>query len=228
MELRGRAPAFYFSECWAGSAPTRAETIAQCEQAKAERLLREPTLRDDCACETAVHPAYGPFRRKPCHVGFDSSETYTYIDDRSLWVDDTGQNICIAVGTAVATPDGARPIEAIAPGDAVVSWSSDDGHLVMARVTAVKRHAARAVLRLRLDSGGSLRATGNHLVRGDAGWTRVDRLRLGDGIVTVVDGRAARATITNVIAEPDAVDVLDLIVEPTHSYVADGVVVHNY
>jgi hypothetical protein len=43
-------------------------------------------------------------------------------------------------GTRVATPDGDRPIEALRPGDAVLTWR--DGALAAARVAAVHDDAA--------------------------------------------------------------------------------------
>jgi hypothetical protein len=109
---------------------------------------------------------------------------------------------CIARGTPIATPAGARPIESLRPGD-----------LVLARDPATGREQPTAVLAIRslpadhLVQVGDLRATREHPI-----W---------DGDRWVAAGTLATRELSG------SFEVYDLSVGPPHTFLAAGVLVHN-
>ena len=125
---------------------------------------------------------------------------------------------CFAAGTAVATPAGPRPIEALAPGDVVLSGR---GAPVAVRIAAIARDEVVEVE----TEGAILETTREHpllLSRGSfrevAGLTRLSFLRSLDGGVARV--RSVRPTGRTAL-------VYEIEVDEPHTYVAGGFVVHN-
>lgn len=98
------------------------------------------------------------------------------------------EHICLAPKTRIETPDGARCLDSMRPGDVVVSASPDGptvGEVVWAGLTDP------AAKRFELDvAGRKIIATGNHPVLTQRGWVAVDSLRYGDYIVTHESNRA--------------------------------------
>ncbi len=141
-----------------------------------------------------------------------------------------GGTTCIARGARVATPGGPRPIEALREGDTIVVVEPASGMTAASRIVRiVSSHREVGALAL---GGVSLRLTSDHPVydpvaRGffPAGdWllgTRTSLLRL--------DGDAVRPALVEQ-AQPfvGTAEVFDLTVEHEwHTFVAEGVVVHN-
>jgi replicative DNA helicase len=88
---------------------------------------------------------------------------------------------CVTGNTLVALTDGRRvPIEELV-GTAPEVWAmSPDGRIVAARSDLVWRVGRRQVFEIRLASGRSIRATGEHRLHGFDGWVRVNDLKGGD------------------------------------------------
>jgi replicative DNA helicase len=83
--------------------------------------------------------------------------------------------------TLVGLADGRRvPIADLVGSTPEVLSVGDDGRVGRARSDAVWRVGRRAVLRVRLASGRTIRATARHRLRGASGWVRVGDLRAGD------------------------------------------------
>ena len=120
---------------------------------------------------------------------------------------------CLVEGTLVATPDGARLIEDLRPGDPVTCREGTGF------VTAVARAQVVEHLELSLADGRVLRVTAAHPLAVTGGWRRAGRLRPGDA---VVGGRIAA-----VRAVRGPVPVYDLTVAPHANFFAEGVLVHN-
>jgi hypothetical protein len=220
-------PAFYLTPFWPAHHSSPEAARAACER---EERARKPEERDDCT--KAVLPAYGPMKRKRNRAGYDDETVYRYLalGEYGGWVDENGEAPCFPAGTQVLTPDGERAIERIAPGDLVLSWSPERDGLVEARVVRAKQREARELFIVRLANGATLRATGNHPVyaASRAAWVPVDELRVGDELALVQGGKLGRAAVAAIAIEATPAAVFDLSVEPTHSYVAGGVWVHNY
>ena len=236
------APAFYLSGWWHRGA-TPAAAVAAC-RAEERRLAGErgqgvDDALDVQACETELHAVWGPFERRKARSGFDDERVYRWLTDEGQWVDARGEGPCFPAGTQVLTPDGARPIEALKVGDRVVSWPAESvtgrdlktARDVVARVARVKERFADEVLTIALGEGRTLRATPNHPIysatRG--GFVVAGELTVDEKVVVRgEDGAPAELAVTKVDKEAGPIAVYDITVDPTHTYFAEGVWVHNY
>ncbi|MHC4502436.1 MAG: Hint domain-containing protein [Planctomycetota bacterium] len=129
---------------------------------------------------------------------------------------------CVAEGTAIATPQGPRPVEVLSVGDAVCSMS-DDGRAVRGIVTAVHGGFAASHLRVSLSDGRLLNATSAHLVAGERGWVRAGEL-LHEQRVRTDTGLCEIRAVLEVRA---LTRVYDIVVHPYCRFFANGVLVHN-
>ncbi|MEZ4336094.1 MAG: Hint domain-containing protein [Sandaracinaceae bacterium] len=137
---------------------------------------------------------------------------------------------CIARGARVSTPNGLRPIESIAIGDAIHGVDVEARSLVATTVTAI-RTATRETMRFTFGDG-ALRLTTDHPVfcpdegvyapAGD--WVLGKRAAL----LRRTDAGLAWVLVEADLAGAEVHDVFDLTVaSPHHSFLAEGVVVHN-
>jgi hypothetical protein len=93
---------------------------------------------------------------------------------------------CIAAGQPVTLGDGrARAIEQVGAGDGAVCWDGARVRAIAPCLGAVPR-GARSVLALTLANGRTVRATPDHLVLAQEGWTPAGALRPGDRIACTV------------------------------------------
>jgi hypothetical protein len=197
--------------------------------------------RDKQHCKE-VRKAYGPYKRKLLapnwkHDEYDDSEVYRFWDSRGYFIDEDGDAPCFPAGTLIMTPDGVRPIESLAPGDLVQSFSIEEEKMLTGRVTRVKQRKTPAskVLELQLSDGTMLRLTMNHPLRSlsRAAWIPAGELRVGETLAGAAGKKLKALTIISISqmseTAPDSeLPVYELTVEPTHSYFANGVVAHNY
>ncbi len=209
----------------------RQEVIRRCRAGEEALLKAEPNVQGpnpkDC---DRVHAAYGPFPRKQAWDEYDDARSFVYLEDNGYWVDDRAAPICFPAGTAIATPDGDRPIETLAAGNRVLSWSAERGAPVPARVLDVKRRRTHELLELTLADGRTLRVSANHplFVPARNDWVAAGALRAGDELGVLADGKLASVAIKVVANRAVDIDVFDLTVETTHAYFAGGVLAHNY
>ena len=136
---------------------------------------------------------------------------------------------CFPPGTMVATYEGERPIEEIVEGDKLADESS---------VTAVFRRRYTGTMYEILAGGRRLRGTPDHMIPLLSG-TEIPLAELRPGVrilVSLCDQDASRDRSARRMEEAavDAVatshydgPVYDLEVTPTHTYVANGILVHN-
>jgi hypothetical protein len=227
----GQQPVFFIagSTLVKGTAPP--DAIHRCHVQHEADKKREPGVDfgDGHDCDR-VRAAYGPFRRKPAWDEFDDAGQYVFLDNEGSWIDGTGGQICFPAGTPIATPDGDRPIEALAAGSPVLSWSAERGVPVTARVVDVKRRRAHELLELGLADGRVLRVSANHPLfvpaRGD--WVAAGDLRAGDQLAVLTEARLQPVAVARIANRAVDVDVFDLTIETTHAYFAGGVLAHNY
>jgi DNA polymerase-3 subunit alpha len=153
-----------------------------------------------------------------------------------------GFNKCLSADTWVEMADGSRkPITAIRDGDAVLT---KDGPHTACRV---RPSGMRQVGRLTLDGGQSVRCTPDHPIFTERGWINAGELKPGDA-VAVLDATTAafqrvearrRGQSTELVRTPLAwatpVSFVLEGIEPTydfevpeaHSFIANGIAVHN-
>ena len=129
---------------------------------------------------------------------------------------------CVVAGTAIATPDGQKMVEALVVGDEVLGIGPG-GQIEVGRVAAVRRSVAVTCRQIVLANGDELRVTGSHPVATPSGWTLAADLRKGDR-VRLQDGWAGVASIRR---EMGPFEVFDLSVEGTSNFFAGGLLVHN-
>jgi hypothetical protein len=140
----------------------------------------------------------------------------------------TGPN-CFVAGTPVVTPDGARPIEQIVPGDVVLSRDEETGEVSSRRVVATFETPSQHVVDVRVDemSGETIRATPGHWFWTlDHGWTEAARLDKGEALL---NREGALLHVLDVTSEPLLATVYNFEVEKTHTYFVGeaGIWVHN-
>ena len=133
---------------------------------------RRPPLRDHRhRASPADLPAPGPSR--------SSQQTLTaqpYVAHHS----------CFGAGTPVRTLDGLRPIESLRVGDQVLTQDPTSGELKYQAVVAVYHNPPNATVRIAMEGGESIVATGIHrLWKAGKGWTMARELKPGDVLRTL-------------------------------------------
>ena len=81
---------------------------------------------------------------------------------------------CVAEGTLITTPQGAKPVEQIRDGDEVISFRSSSGQLVAARVCGLVQREVAELLEIEVGDR-TLRVTAEHPL-----WTRRGWVKAGD------------------------------------------------
>jgi hypothetical protein len=137
---------------------------------------------------------------------------------------------CVARGTLVSTPRGPRRVEELQVGDEVVVV--DPASRATARSPLLAIRVARRECGTVRHAGGALCVTTDHPLYdpdADAFYPAGDWL-LGSrrAVLVHTDGRVEREVLTEVETFTRVDDVFDLTVaHEWHTFVADGVVVHN-
>ena len=132
---------------------------------------------------------------------------------------------CFPAGTGIATPQGARPIEALAAGEEVLSIDPA-GQTVRSPVKTILVNKS-PLLKIKT-SGGSLLATEDHPIGlGEGRFRPAGDLRPGDRIARWKDGRLTTEMVRDVDPGPGEGLVFNLEVAGPHTFIAEGVVVHN-
>ena len=131
---------------------------------------------------------------------------------------------CFAAGTPVLTPEGPRPIEALRPGDRVLTADGPDRPPRPGPIRAVHRSNADRTLGLSIGGEVTVTTEGHPLWKVDKGWTRAGDLRAGDAVAT----RAGRATLEAIEARSGA-EVWNLEVDDGATYLVgrSGLVAHD-
>jgi hypothetical protein len=93
---------------------------------------------------------------------------------------------CFAGGTPVRTLEGLRPIESLRIGDQVLTQEPKSGELKYRAVVVAFHNPPNATVRVALETGESIVATGIHrLWKAGKGWTMVRELKPGDVLRTL-------------------------------------------
>ncbi len=132
---------------------------------------------------------------------------------------------CFPAGTKVATPNGSVDIETLAAGDEVIAVTHDGDTLH----TKVKSLFVSRNEVLKVETGGGmLAATDEHPVSlGEDRFRAAGNLRPGDRIVNWKGGRLVSKTVRKIYPVAGEEMVFNLQVGAPHTFVAEGVVVHN-
>lgn len=129
----------------------------------------------------------------------------------------------LPAGTPVLTIDGSVPVEEVRPGDRVLAYSNE--RLLQVEVKSIEKKRTR--LLLVKTSRGSLRAAPEHPVLTRFDFTEMRDLKKGDDVAVFDDGRRVWARV-RLVKTAGVAEVYNLSVDPPHTFIAGGFVVHNY
>jgi len=129
---------------------------------------------------------------------------------------------CFRAGTRVSTLDGSKPIESLKVGDQVYAYDQQ-GRMRTGEISEVHQHENEALLRMEF-WGGVIFVTPNHWMQNSAGsFTEAGTLTTHDALVDIRGHLRPIHSITPI--EPET--VYNLTVLPHHTFIADGIRVHN-
>jgi len=156
-----------------------------------------------------------------------------------------GGSGCFLAGTKIDTPSGSMAIENVRVGDSVWSYDTREARLVMGVVSRVFVHPSQPSGTLRLNSGSEIRATPNHPFFRQRNMSEIasryaeetselqvvsaDELVAGDVVYArnASSGELVPTTVSGFTLDGPTETVYNFTVEGTHSYFAEGVLVHN-
>lgn len=129
----------------------------------------------------------------------------------------------LPAGTPVLTINGPVPVEKVRPGDRVLAYSGEK--LLQVEVKDVEKKRTR-LLEVKT-SRGSLRAAPEHPVLTRFDFVEMRGLKKGDDVAVFEDGRRVWARV-RAVKTAGVAEVYNLAVDPPHTFIAGGFVVHNY
>jgi ribonucleotide reductase alpha subunit len=136
-----------------------------------------------------------------------------------------GCNPCVVGSTLVDTIDGQIPIKDVKPGTRIRTL---DGYHTVA---AVYDNGAKPIWRVRFSNGVDVNCTKDHRFwtcrHGRFVWVEASELDLRDTVFSFKNGEENVVFVKGAYPTGNKENVYDLSEPVTHSYVANGVVVHN-
>lgn len=133
------------------------------------------------------------------------------------------QKTCFPATARVLTPTGTKRIVDLKLGDLVTSYRPD-GTTTIQPITRKLEHGSSPICCVALDDGTNLRVTSNHTVLTNRGWLRVNKLHQGDCVIQAHGNAGVQKVSQLQIQEP----VYNIYTAGEHTFVVDGVVVHNF
>lgn len=140
--------------------------------------------------------------------------------------DPPGGGGCFLAGTPILMADGStKPIELVRVGDEVLAF---DEATKTFQKDIVKEFLVHDVGEHNADRywvvNGHLKVTPNHPVYTNGRWTQIKNLSLGDHLF---NAKGKPEPITSIQVVKQHVKVYNLEINPYHTYIAGGIVVHN-
>lgn len=138
-----------------------------------------------------------------------------------------GSDSCFAAGTGIQTPSGPRPIESLAVGDEVLSWSVAQKCLVPGKVTRLHRRDVASHFRLAVGTRTILTTSEHPFFRPGFATTKVADLMAGDRLLAKDGSGLAETRLEETRELREGLTVHNITVEPEHNYFANDILVHN-
>jgi hypothetical protein len=153
--------------------------------------------------------------------------------------DNTSGTGCFVLGTPVRLPKGVDvPIETVNVGDKVLSYNTALGTFVEAEVEELRRPKSKNLVRISFIDGTGITTTADHPFYTGEMWVAVNPgaasrhvggdvspMRSGTQILSTSGRRTVREIAPYEM--PEEVPLYNLKIGGTHTYIADGLVVHN-
>lgn len=134
---------------------------------------------------------------------------------------------CFPAATRILTPSGQKAIEELRPGDLVVSYK--DGAMSTQPVLRLRLVPLRSIVKIHLRGRfAPIRTTRSHSFSTVRGWVTAKDLEAGDCVHVFERDTLHTAKVTSIESTPEYCDVYSLITASTHTFIADGAVVHNF
>ena len=134
-----------------------------------------------------------------------------------LWV----YTQCFVAGTLIETSDGQMTIEQIKTGDIVKTFNTDTNQVETATVTETFIHPHNSN---RLIINNKINTTPEHPFYIDGKWVEASNLKVGDELLYIDE---SKHKITSIESDTTNQTVYNFEVEGTHTYFAEGYLVHN-
>lgn len=134
---------------------------------------------------------------------------------------------CISEGTLVETACGPVPIEALQPGDLVLAVPDGDplGTPQFMPITAIYHNQSTELLTVAFTDGSTISLTAAHEVfTATGGWGLAEDVRTGD---VMLDKQGELRVVDRVVRAFAPVRTYNLTVAGSHTFFADGILVHN-
>ena len=134
---------------------------------------------------------------------------------------------CFPAGTRILTPSGQKPIEELKPGDLVVSYEGSTRSIQP--VLKLKRLPLRSIVQIHLNGRSEpIRTTCSHSFSTVRGWITAADLAAGDCVHVIKGDTVNIADIASVAATSESCDVYSLLTASAHTFIAEGVIAHNF
>jgi len=155
-----------------------------------------------------------------------ATSLYCYADGTfALSSDGGGKGGCFLAGTVVTMADNTKkPIQHVVPHDVVLSFNEVTQQLEPSRVTELFVHDDTNTSYLLVN--GELEVTPNHVLFLNGQWQEAGNITVGDSLQDVTGNDVIVHSVA-LIEQDEFLTVYNLSVEDTHTYYADGVLVHN-
>jgi len=151
---------------------------------------------------------------------------YCPIRDRQI-MGGGGSGKCLPAGTLITMADGSRvPIETVRVGQRVVTVHPRTLKVGIEDVLAASEQPEKRIVRVRLRNGMELRCSDDHPLLTPGGWVEAGLLRAGD-LVVVLAGPHGDLEHVVLVEQTGRERTYDLTVANTHTFLANGIVVHN-
>ena len=152
---------------------------------------------------------------------YDSTQEANSLEGITAY-DAGGHGGCFVSGTRVSVDNNkSKNIEDIKPGDLVLSKTSPtDRNTVKKRVVAISRAVESGYLII----NSNLKITPDHLLLVNGSWSEAAMIQTGNKLLDLNNNEV---TVTSLEWQLEKTEVYNLMVEDTHTFFAEGVLVHN-
>lgn len=140
-----------------------------------------------------------------------------------------GGSGCFPGESRVLTPNGWKPISSFQSGDSVLSSVRGSSHLVERVVTEVRVYGRSELFAISIcNSQAPVLVTPTHSFLSTRGWLRAEQLREGDMLTLHQTSGNEVHIVSSVTSSGFADSVYNLITTEEHTFIVEGLVVHNF
>ncbi|MBM3251645.1 MAG: hypothetical protein FJZ11_02525 [Candidatus Omnitrophica bacterium] len=198
--------------------------------------FKVPVITNDAVSGTVFSPSGVKFGGYVPTVGGNKKYSTAYYNDffagavgtpeegqliHEVWRYVTSGGLCFLSGTPILMADGTtKPIEQIQIGDKVLAFNEKTGDMQEDKVVKLSVHNAKKYLIV----NESLKVTPEHPFYSEGKWVEIGSLKIGDKLLKY-PGQIQEITSIKEIEEETT--VYNLEVEPSHTYFANDLLVHN-